>query len=164
MGIKENQEPLPTLYFINDPIKTRFIANSGSCTTIELSKLLTSCLTAVKNHLTQYCEIIYERDVINLFWSIKNSKDVLNKFKSKRFKASKLYTYDFFTLYTTLPQHLFKDKLIDLIERTFSREKHFIWRVMKNVHFSLLLCTKMINYCLVKKFVNPLFIFWIIYY
>ena len=28
--------------------KTRFIANSNSCTTTELSKLLTSCLTAVK--------------------------------------------------------------------------------------------------------------------
>ena len=28
--------------------KARFIANSGSCTATELSKLLTSCLTAVK--------------------------------------------------------------------------------------------------------------------
>ena len=28
--------------------KGRFIANSSSCTTTELSKLLTSCLTAVK--------------------------------------------------------------------------------------------------------------------
>ena len=28
--------------------KARFIANSSSCTTIELSKLLTLCLTAVK--------------------------------------------------------------------------------------------------------------------
>ena len=30
--------------------------------------------------------------------------------------------YDFSTLYTTLPHNLFKDKLIDLIERTFQRE------------------------------------------
>ena len=29
--------------------KAIFIANSSSCTTTELSKLLTSCLTAVKN-------------------------------------------------------------------------------------------------------------------
>ena len=33
-----------------------------------------------------------------------------------------LSTYDFSTLYTTLPHNLIKDKLIDLIERTF-REK-----------------------------------------
>ena len=32
--------------------KARFIANSSSCTTTELSKLLTSCLTAVKNMLS----------------------------------------------------------------------------------------------------------------
>ena len=31
-------------------------------------------------------------------------------------------TYDFSTLYTTLPNNLIKDKLIDLIERTFQRE------------------------------------------
>ena len=31
-------------------------------------------------------------------------------------------TYDFSTLYTTLPHNLIKDKLIDLIERTFRRE------------------------------------------
>ena len=31
-------------------------------------------------------------------------------------------TYDFSTLYTTLPHHLLKDKLIDLINRTFIRE------------------------------------------
>ena len=31
-------------------------------------------------------------------------------------------TYDFFTLYTTFPNNLIKDKLIDIIERTFQRE------------------------------------------
>ena len=31
-------------------------------------------------------------------------------------------TYDFFTLYTTLPHNLIKHKLIDLTERTFQRE------------------------------------------
>ena len=30
--------------------------------------------------------------------------------------------YDFSTLYTTLPHNLIKDKLVDLIERTFQRE------------------------------------------
>ena len=37
--------------------------------------------------------------------------------------ASKLYTYDFSTLYTTLPYRLIKDNLIALIEHTFTREK-----------------------------------------
>ena len=50
--------------------KARFIANSSSCTTTELSKLLTSCLTAVKKHVIKYCEKVYERSSKNLFWSI----------------------------------------------------------------------------------------------
>ena len=47
--------------------KARFIAKSSSCTTTELSKLLTSCLTAVKNHVIRYCEKVYERSGKNLF-------------------------------------------------------------------------------------------------
>ena len=47
---------------------------------------------------------------------------LINKIKSKNFQASKLSTYDFSTLYTTLPHHFIKDKLIDLINRTFIRE------------------------------------------
>ena len=38
------------------------------------------------------------------------------------FNTTCLSTYDFSTLYTTLPHDLIKDKLIDLIERTFQGE------------------------------------------
>ena len=102
--------------------KARFIANSSSCTTTELSKLLTSCLTAVKNHIRRYCEKVYERSSKNLFWSIKNSGEVLNKVKSRGFRATSLSTYDFSTLYTTLPNNVIKEKLVNLIEWTFKRE------------------------------------------
>ena len=57
-----------------------------------------------------------------LFWSIKNSTEVLDKLKSRGFRASSLSTYDFFTLYTTLPHNLVERKLINLIETTFQRE------------------------------------------
>ena len=36
--------------------------------------------------------------------------------------ASSLSTYDFSTLYTTLPYKLIKDKPVDFIERIFQRE------------------------------------------
>ena len=58
-------------------------------------------------------------DGINYFWSIKKSNEVLNKFN---LQASKLSTYDFSTLYTTLPYRRIKDKLIDLNNQTFIRE------------------------------------------
>ena len=123
---KENQDKVPTLYWLpklhKKPYKARFIANSSSCTTTELSKLLTSCLTAIKKHVIKYCEKVYERSGKNLFWSIKNSGEILDKLKARDFNATSLSTYDFSTLYTTLPHNLIKDKLIDLIERTFQRE------------------------------------------
>ena len=59
-----NQDKVPALYWLpklhKKPYKARFIANSRSCTTTELSKLITSCLTAVKKHVTKYCEKVYE--------------------------------------------------------------------------------------------------------
>ena len=67
------------------------------------------CLTTIKNHVIKYCEKVYER----------SGK---NKLKSRGFRASSLSTYDFSTLYTTLPYNVIKDKLVDLIERTFQRE------------------------------------------
>ena len=101
----------------------RFIANSNSCTATELSKLLTSCLTAVKNHVIRYCEKVYERSGKNLFWSIRHSGEVLNKLKSRGFRATSLSTYDFSTLFTTLSHNSIKEKkLINLIEWTFKRE------------------------------------------
>ena len=58
--------------------KAIFIANSSSCTTKELSKLLTSCLTAVKSRVIRYSETVLERSRENIFWSIKNSGEVLS--------------------------------------------------------------------------------------
>ena len=48
--------------------------------------------------------------------------EILNKLKSKGFLASSVSTYDFSTLYTTLPHNLIKEKLTELIEQTFNRE------------------------------------------
>ena len=58
-----------------------------------------------------------------MFWSIKNSGEVLTKLKSRDFQASTLSTYDFSTLYTTLPHNLIKEKLTDLTEHVFKREE-----------------------------------------
>ena len=46
----------------------------------------------------------------------------MDKLEARDFNATSLSTYDFSTLYTTLPRNLIKDKLIDLIKRTFNRE------------------------------------------
>ena len=124
--VDEDHSKLPTLYWLpklhKRPYKSCFIANSSARTTTELSILLTSCLTAIKNHVIKYCTTVYERNGKHLIWSIKNSGEIHNKLKSRGFLASGLSTYDFSTLYTTLPHNLIKDKLTELIEQTFKRE------------------------------------------
>ena len=125
MLMKTKRDFLHSIGYLNctkKHYKAGFIANSSLGTTTELSKLLTSCLTTTKNHVIKYCEKVYERSGKNLFWSIKNSCEVINKLKSRGFYVSSLSTYDFSTLYTTLPHNLVKDKLVDFIERTFQRE------------------------------------------
>ena len=68
------------------------------------------------------------------FGKKKNSGEVLSKLKCRGFRATSLSTYDFSTLYTTLPHNLIKEKLLDLIEWTFKRALktmvHLIWHVM----------------------------------
>ena len=111
VSIKEDQDRLTMLYWLpqlhkkkkKKTYKARFIANSSSCSTTELSKLLTSCLTAIKNHLIKYRKKVYERSGKNLFRSIKNSGEVQDKLKSRYYRAACLSTYEFSTLYTTLP-------------------------------------------------------------
>ena len=69
--VDEDHSKLPTLYCLPElhkkPYKWRFIANSSACTTTELSILLTSCFTAIKNHVIKYCTTVYERNGKHLF-------------------------------------------------------------------------------------------------
>ena len=94
-------------------------------------------LSALQKHVIKYCEKIYERSGKNLFWSIKNSGDILDKLTARDFNATSLSAYDFSTLYTTLPHNLIKDKLIDLIERTFQREGSPYLACNAEMHFLL---------------------------
>ena len=87
--------------------------------TIKIANLLSYYY---QKHVIKYGEKVYEMSGKNLFWSIKNSCEILNKLKSRGFHASNLSTYYFSTLYTALPHNLIKDKLVDTIDRTFQRE------------------------------------------
>ena len=58
--------------------------------------------------------------VKKIFWSIKNSDEILNKLKSRGFLASGLSTDDFSTLYTKLPHN---------------KKAHLIWLVMIKMPF-----------------------------
>ena len=66
---------------------------------------------------------------------IDNSLEVINAIKSKRYTVSEINTFVFSTLYTSLPLHLVKTKLIGLVEKTFAREKTTFVVASKNKAF-----------------------------
>ena len=73
-----------------------------------------------------------------MFWPIKNSGEVLSNLKDRGYQATSLSTYDFSTLYTTIPHNLIKEKLIDLIERPFYKKESKLYLACndKNAFFT----------------------------
>ena len=95
---KENQDKIPTLYWLpkfhKKTYKARFIANSRSCTTTELSELLTSCLTAVKNMFPSIMKR-YMRDPVKTYFGLLKIQvkfEILDKLKARYFNATSLST------------------------------------------------------------------------
>ena len=75
VSIKEKQDGLPTLYWLpklhKRPYKARFIANSSSCTTTVLSKLLTAYLTALKNIRLDTMKLFTKGTELTIFGQLK---------------------------------------------------------------------------------------------
>jgi len=140
VSCKEDDVDLPSLYWIPKlhkyPYKQRFIAGSSSCSTKPLSKLLTVILTKVKEGLKKYCDTIYSRSGVNQMWILKNSKQLLEYLHLQSLKkVSTIKTYDFSTLYTTIPHANLKSKLKGLINQAFvckNGKRRYQYIVVKN--------------------------------
>ena len=129
--LQQKEKNLPQIYWIpklhKTPYKARFIAGSCSCTTTRLSKLITECLKLVRSHCTAYCKTIRERTGVNSMWIINNSLDVIRTLEEKQLSLTHVSTWDFSTLYTSLPHARLKNQLHDLLERVFhTKGKSFI--------------------------------------
>ena len=134
---------LPKLH--KRPYKSRFISASSKCTTTKLSVLLTTALTTIKELVINYCNKVYENSGVNYFWSVKNSGEVLDKLNSFNCHFTAVDSFDFSTLYTTLPHHLIKEKLGALIKWSFKKsELEFICCNSFNSFFSH---SRTKNYC-----------------
>ena len=65
----------------------------------------------------------YMRDWVKIYFGLlKIQVKFLDKLKARDFNETSLSTYEFSTLYTTLPHDIIKDQLIDHIERIFNKE------------------------------------------
>ena len=125
-GIQTTDEELDLAYIYwipkmhKNPYKHRFIAGSSKCSTKPLSILLTKLLTHVKQGLQKYCETAYSRNGVNQMWILKNSKKLLEHLQSPNFNhITSIKSFDFSTLYTTIPHQKLKSRLATIIRNSF---------------------------------------------
>ena len=65
-----------------------------------------------------------------------NSDEILDKLKARDFNATSLSTYDFSTLYTTLPNNLIKDNLLILLKKPFREKDLYLACYDRNAFFT----------------------------
>ena len=132
-------EKFPFLYWIpkmhKKPYsKQRYIAASYDCTTKNISETLTKCLKLVeKQHKIRSRQ--YEKNYgINPFWILHSSKDVQQSFATFNHKgnAKDVRTYDFSTLYTSIPHNKLRKELRWVIKEAFKSSKKSFISVYKN--------------------------------
>jgi tRNA(His) 5'-end guanylyltransferase len=99
-----------------------------------LSKLLTKILTSVKERVQMYCATVYARSGVNQMVILKSSKEPLEGLKSPIFShICSIKTYDFTTLYTTIPHDKLKTKFFGIINSCFFFNKNGK-RKIQNTH------------------------------
>ena len=68
-------------------------------------------LSAVKTGLLSYYDNSYSRDGLSQMWILRNSKDILGYMQSRSISScNSMKTFDFSTLYTTIPHSKLKDR------------------------------------------------------
>ena len=107
------------------PVKHRFIAGSTKCTTKQLSILLTKILTVMKTEPEKYCGIKTSHTRVNNMWILKNSTNLLSSLGHLRVhRATSIQTFNFSTLYTSIPHDLPKSPCMNNIINNAFKHKN----------------------------------------
>ena len=102
------------------PYKQRFIAGPSKGMTKDLSCLLTRVLSIIKNGLVRYCNTKTSRNGVNNVWILKNSTSLLSSLDQLDVRtATSFKTFDFSTLYTSIPHDLLKSRISNLVHNAF---------------------------------------------
>ena len=105
------------------PVKHRFIAGSSNCTTKRLSSLLTKTLTVIKTGLEKDCSIKASHTGVNNMWILKNSTNLLSSLSHLGVhRATSIQTFDFSTLYTSIPHDLLKSRMNNIINNALKHK------------------------------------------
>ena len=103
------------MWIIHNLSKPIFCSNSA----IILSKLLIS--------RRNYCKTIFNTTGVNSMWIIDNNVPILERIKhlSNNHKAVNISTFDFSTLYTSIPLDDLKDNSTNFVNEIFNKTPKF---------------------------------------
>ena len=125
LDLTEEEESLPIMYWMpkmhKSPVGFRFIVASKMCSTKPLTKVISRVFKLIYMHIESFHRKNKFYSHYNKFWVVQNTFpiiDRLNKLNSQK-KAKSISTFDFSTLYTTIPHHLLVQILSELIEIVF---------------------------------------------
>ena len=133
---------LPFLHWIpkmhKNPSKQRYIAASHSCSTKPLSKMITFCLKLIQHTHINHCKTIQKNSGFNRMWIVDNSVDVIQKITDiKHGSARNIRTFDFSTLYTSIPHRKLKEQIDWVISECFNDDsRKFIKIGKESAHWS----------------------------
>jgi len=118
LEVSERDHDLPCMYWLpklhKNPSKARFIIASKHCSTKPLSKTVSSIFKLIYMQIENFHKKAKFMSHYNKFWVLQNVDPVLKNISliNRKKRAKSITTYDFSTLYTTLPH----DKLISRLE------------------------------------------------
>jgi hypothetical protein len=135
----EVAKDLPFLYWIpkmhKKPYsKQRYIAASARCSTKPLSAVLTKCLKLIERQHRIIGQRYFTNHGINPMWIIDNSTTVHSMIAdlNRKKKIRNIRTYDFSTLYTSIPHKQLKTRLALVIKDAFNASNKSFISVYKN--------------------------------
>ena len=125
--LSEEDKRLPYLYWTpklhKSLVKHCFIAGSSKCTTNQLSSLLTKIPTVIKLGPEKYCSIKTSHTGVNNLWILKNSTNLLSSLGHLGVhRAIFIQTFDFCTLYISIPHDLLKSRMNNMINNAFKHK------------------------------------------
>ena len=123
----EEDQNLPYLYWTSklhkSPYKPRFIAGSSKCMTKQPSCLLTKVQSTIKDGLVRYCNTKTSHYGVNNMWILKNSTSLVSSLDQLDVRrATSVQTFDFPTLYTSIPHDLLKSRINNLVHNAFRKK------------------------------------------
>ena len=133
LEMSEEDQNQPYLYWTpklhKSPYKHRFISGSSKFMTKDLSCLLTKALSTIKNGLVRYCNTKTSHNGVNNMWILKNSTSLLSSLDQLDVRTvTSVQTFDFSTLYTSIPHDLLKSRISNLAHNAFRWRRHVYCR------------------------------------